>query len=208
MEFQTVAEASSACLTEKRSKFIASLSPTGNEAEARQVIDAIRSQYPDARHHVFAYRLFGGAQRCSDDGEPQGTGGAPVLDVMKKRGLYNAVAVVTRYFGGVLLGAPGLTRAYSRAAVMAADAARIVRMRRCRVYGLRIGYTDLGAFERMLRELDGRIRGAEYGTDIRLEAVVPEEDAARFESGTVGCTAGKTSPVLKSVTFCSEENDK
>ena len=208
MEFQTVLEASSACLTEKRSKFIATLSPAGSEAEARQVIDRVRSQYPDARHHVFAYRLFGGAERCSDDGEPQGTGGAPVLDVMKKRGLFNVVTVVTRYFGGVLLGAPGLTRAYSRAAVLAADAARIAVMRRCRVYDIRVDYAFLAGLERMVRELGGRIRNAGYGADVRLEAVVPEEDASRFESGVIGCTAGKTSPVQKSETFCSEENDK
>ena len=202
MEFQTVAEAVSACLTEKRSKFIAGLSPAGSEAEARRIIDDVRSRYPDARHHVFAFRLFGGTERFSDDGEPQGTGGAPVLDVMQKRGLFNAVTVVTRYFGGVLLGAPGLTRAYSRAAVMAADTARIVVMRRCRIYGVRVGYAELAGLERVVQELGGRLRDAEYGADVRLEAVVAEEDAARFEAAVVNCTAGKAVPVMQSETFC------
>ena len=116
--------------TEKRSTFIGHVFPVETEEEARERVEQVRKKYHDARHHCWCYLLReGGVLRYSDDGEPQGTAGQPMLNVFLKEEVTNAVCVVTRYFGGVLLGAGGLTRAYGGTAKLALDAAGISRMR-------------------------------------------------------------------------------
>lgn len=126
MEYRTIADSCEASLTEKRSEFIAQLAPVTKAEEAAALIEQIRAKHHKARHHVWAYRLrTDGAIRYSDDGEPQGTGGVPVLSVLQKADLCDLCCVVTRYFGGVLLGASGLTRAYSAAAALAVQNAKI-----------------------------------------------------------------------------------
>ena len=112
--------------TEKKSVFIGYAAPVSSEAEALAFVAEIKAKHSDARHNVSAY-VVGGACHASDDGEPQGTGGVPVLDVIRKSGIDNAAVVVTRYFGGILLGAGGLVRAYTRAAKEACEQAGIVR---------------------------------------------------------------------------------
>ena len=120
------AKSASAEFIERKSRFIGYIAPVSSEEEARAFIAAIREKHADATHNVWACLLRGGAvARCSDDGEPQGTAGLPTLDVLRKSGLDDCVVVVTRYFGGILLGAGGLTRAYSAAAKAAVDAAAL-----------------------------------------------------------------------------------
>ena len=131
-EFLTLKQNAEYTVVEKKSRFIGAAAPVTSEREAVAFIEAARLRHRDARHHVYAYVINDGGvigQRCSDDGEPQGTGGIPVLDVLRKQKIVNAVIVVTRYFGGVLLGAPGLVRAYGKAAALAAEEAGLVRMR-------------------------------------------------------------------------------
>ena len=160
-------------LEEKKSVFIGRAKPVASEEEAQNYIKEIRAKFPDARHHVRAYRLQGDAvMRCSDDGEPQGTGGVPVLDVLKKSGVSNAVIVVTRYFGGILLGAGGLVRCYSKAAMLAVREAQIVTLEKCRVWQVSCSYSDHG---RILAELPKF--GAEAG-----ETTIAEEATLRFIS--------------------------
>ena len=160
-------------LEEKKSVFIGHAKPVASEEEAQNYIKEIRAKFPDARHHVWAYRLQGDAvMRCSDDGEPQGTGGVPVLDVLKKSGVSNAVIVVTRYFGGILLGAGGLVRCYSKAAMLAVREAQIVTLEKCRVWQVSCSYSDHG---RILAELPKF--GAEAG-----ETTFAEEVTLRFIS--------------------------
>lgn len=126
MEYRTIAAPCEASITEKRSEFIAQLMPVLTPEEAAAFIEQIRAKHHKARHNVWAYRLRAdGAVRYSDDGEPQGTGGVPVLSVLQKSDLTDVCCVVTRYFGGVLLGASGLTRAYSAAAALAVQNAAI-----------------------------------------------------------------------------------
>ena len=125
---RTVKMSAEAEYTEKKSVFIAHVRNVTTEDEARDFIKEIKKEYSDARHNVSAYSLRGGIMHSSDDGEPSGTGGVPVLEVMKKQGIVDAAIVVTRYFGGILLGAGGLVRAYSTAAKMAVDAAGIAEM--------------------------------------------------------------------------------
>ena len=125
----TLGREATAEYTEKKSVFIGHASPVTDESHALSFIARIRKDHPDARHHVFAYSLSNGAaMRCSDDGEPQGTGGVPVLDIIRKNGFTDAVIVVSRYFGGILLGAGGLVRAYQTAAKRAVDEAGIVKL--------------------------------------------------------------------------------
>ena len=117
----------SAEFEEKKSVFIGHAKPIKTEEEALAFIKSKKAEYSDARHNVWAYRLRGDVvMRCSDDGEPQGSAGVPVLDTLKKSGVSDAVIVVTRYFGGILLGAVGLVRAYSHTASLALEAAGIV----------------------------------------------------------------------------------
>ncbi|MBO4353463.1 MAG: YigZ family protein, partial [Clostridia bacterium] len=122
-QIRTVGKAASAEIVEKKSVFIGYAAPVSSEAEAREFVASIKKKHADARHNVSAYIVSGGIMHSSDDGEPSGTAGVPVLEVIKKSGVINTVVVVTRYFGGILLGAGGLVRAYSAAAKAAIDAA-------------------------------------------------------------------------------------
>lgn len=115
-EYRIPAGPSEAELVEKKSRFIGQVFPAETEEEARACIEAVRKKHYDARHHCFCYRLANGTVRASDDGEPQGTAGQPMLAVFDRENVQNVVCVVTRYFGGILLGAGGLTRAYTKTA--------------------------------------------------------------------------------------------
>ena len=131
--------------TEKRSRFITHLYKVETEAEARARIEEMKKKYYDARHNCWCYLLQeGGVVRYSDDGEPQGTAGMPALNVLQKEELTDCVLVVTRYFGGILLGGGGLVRAYSHAAKIAVDAGGIVTRAECSVVKIRCDYTFYG----------------------------------------------------------------
>ena len=123
--FRTVAGDSEEILEEKRSEFIAAVKRVGSEEEAMAFVKERKKMHPDARHTVFAYLLRKGAARYSDDSEPQGTAGMPTLEAIRRAGVEDVVVVTTRYFGGILLGAGGLTRAYAGAAHLALDAAGV-----------------------------------------------------------------------------------
>ena len=149
--YQTIGQAASDAFTEKRSRFIGYAAPVQSEEEAVRFIADIRAKHWDAKHNVYAYSLRAGQQkRYSDDGEPKGTAGVPVLDVLQKSEVVDAVLVVTRYFGGVLLGTGGLVRAYSHAAALAVAAAGIVTVRRCAVCELRCDYTRFETAQAMI----------------------------------------------------------
>jgi len=139
----TLACRASAEMTERKSVFIGTAAPVASEEEARALIEEMRRTYHDATHNVYAYILNGGAvARYSDDGEPQGTAGIPVLNVLKMSGATDLCVVVTRYFGGILLGAGGLVRAYSAAAKLAIDEAGIVAMTDYAILCIRCSYSD------------------------------------------------------------------
>lgn len=123
MGYLTVRDFAEYEFTEKKSRFIGRVFYTPTEADAKRAIARVRAEDPEARHHVYAYVIHGGITRMSDDGEPSGTGGAPVLNAVQKNGFEDVTVVVTRYFGGILLGAGGLVRAYAKAAVGALETA-------------------------------------------------------------------------------------
>lgn len=149
--------------TERRSRFIGAIRPVETEDEALAFIHEKKKQHWDAAHNVYAYRLRDGQiQRYSDDGEPQGTAGVPVLDVLQKAGLTDCAVVVTRYFGGVLLGAGGLVRAYSHAASIAVQAGCPVEMRPCAVAEVTAGYAQHSLLERLIPACGGIIDDTTY----------------------------------------------
>lgn len=136
--YKTVCRRAQTTLIEKKSKFIASVTPADNERDAVDFVNEIRSRYPDATHNVYAYVIDeNNIFRYSDDGEPSGTAGMPVLDAVRKRGIVDAAVVVTRYFGGTLLGTGGLVHTYGASAGQGLSAAGIVIRRRCRSWRCR-----------------------------------------------------------------------
>lgn len=141
--YTTLAGEGEAEFTEKKSVFIGHAAPVRSEEEAQAFVKKYRNQYMDARHNVWAYLMKGEiVARYSDDGEPQGTAGVPVLDTIRKSGVTDAAVVVTRYFGGILLGAGGLVRAYSHTARLALEAAKIIIYEQYDVLELNCSYSD------------------------------------------------------------------
>ena len=177
-------------LTEKRSRFIGHLWPVEDEAQARGYIEQMKKQYHDARHNCWCYRLPGGVERYSDDGEPQGTAGQPMLGVFQKEGVTNVCCVVTRYFGGVLLGAGGLVRAYTQAAKLALDEAGISVVRRWVEVEVTCPYS---LFERVKSEAAaqaGVLGDIGYTDQVTVRLLLPEERVAAFSARMVELSAG------------------
>jgi len=201
MNYQTIAEPAEAELEISRSRFLARIERVETEAEARAVISAARDAHPRARHHCSAFVLGPDqrTQRSNDDGEPSGTAGAPMLDALTSAGLSDAVAVVTRYFGGVLLGAGGLTRAY-RAAVAEAvlGARRVTRAPRRRV-AILAAYDVAAQLEAEARRRGWIVGEARYGEAVEREFAVAEDQldaltalAAELSAGAAAVVAGET----------------
>ncbi len=180
-EYRTLRAPASDEFMEKRSRFIGFAQPVATPEEANVWIDGIRTQHRDATHNVFAYLLRSGQlERYSDDGEPQGTAGIPVLDVLRKRGVTNCAVVVTRYFGGVLLGAGGLVRAYSHAASLALDAAGIVTMAHCAIVTVVCDYSFYGKLSVCIPEWGGLVEDTQFGADVTVRVRIRAEKEALF----------------------------
>lgn len=176
--------------TEKRSRFLSHLFRVESEAEARRRIEEMKKKYYDARHNCWCYLIGDSVVRYSDDGEPQGTAGQPMLNVFQRENVTDVVCVVTRYFGGVLLGAGGLTRAYSKSARDALCAAGVSEMGLWAAVSVPCPY---GLFERVKGEaaaLGGIIDGAEYGAEIRLDVSLPGESVDALASRLTELSAG------------------
>ena len=177
--------------TEKRSRFIGHVWPVETEEEARARIEEMKKRYHDARHNCWCYLIRrGGVVRYSDDGEPQGTAGQPMLNVFQREGVTNAVCVSTRYFGGILLGAGGLTRAYTRSAKDAMDAAGISVVRPWTVVEADCPYPF---FERVRLEIPalGGVEGDHgFGAQVTVRALLPEGAAEAFGQRIWDLSAG------------------
>lgn len=173
MNYFTVSQPASNSFTEKKSEFIGYISPVRTNDEAVEFINKIKSMHRKARHNVYAYILRNdNITRYSDDGEPQGTAGMPVLDVLQKRGLTDVCIVVTRYFGGILLGGGGLVRAYSHTASIACDAADIMDMRLCHRLKISVDYGMYGKISYILPNFDTITLNSDFGSNVVLEIVV------------------------------------
>ena len=169
-DYKTVKTESHDEFTEKRSRFIGYVKPVKTEQEAVDFINSLRSKHWDARHNVYAYSLReGNIKRYSDDGEPSGTAGMPVLDVITKNEVYDVCVVVTRYFGGVLLGTGGLVRAYSQGAKFALDAGQIVKMQSCRVCSLICNYNQYGKISSLILDMGGVVDDTAFEAGVTLK---------------------------------------
>ena len=177
-------------LVEKRSRFIGQVWRVSSEEEARARIEETKKKHYDARHNCWCYLIRDGAVRYSDDGEPQGTAGQPMLNVFQRESVTNVCCVVTRYFGGVLLGAGGLTRAYTKGAKDALDAVGISTMSLWTLWDVPCTYP---LFERVKLEITacgGVVRDTAYGADIRLRAAFPAGGAEQFVPRLTELSAG------------------
>jgi len=183
-EYLTVACEATAELEEKKSRFIASVKPAATEEEAVQFIKNLKTKYWDATHNVYAYYIGGGnlSQKFSDDGEPSGTAGLPVLEAIKKAGLEDVVVVVTRYFGGTLLGAAGLVRAYGKSASLGIEAAGIVRCRLCFETNISMDYPLLGKVQALTASKKYKIKDTVYAQDVNMTIYIPVDEIDGFRA--------------------------
>lgn len=181
-------------VTEKKSRFIASVFPIRSEEEAMEYISNVKKKHYNARHNCFAYVLGekNETERCSDDGEPSGTAGRPMLDVLTGQGIHDALVVVTRYFGGTLLGTGGLVRAYS-AAVKAGLKASVIQ-EKIRGYHVNVqaDYNNIGKIQYIAAGMDIREETSEYGEKVMMIYEVPEEKISVFEREITEKTSGQT----------------
>jgi uncharacterized YigZ family protein len=189
----TIEEESAAELVEKKSRFIALAVHVETEEEALSIIEDLRKRYYDARHNCYAYRLgaSGEIAKSSDDGEPSGTAGRPMMDILVKKDLTDILVVVTRYFGGVLLGTGGLVRAYSGALSMALDNADVVTMIPVQLEKLKLAYSEIGKIKYILNESDVRIIDEQYGSDVELKVAVPTTAFGKLASALKEATSGE-----------------
>lgn len=180
--------------TEKRSRFIGNIFPVTTAEEAAEHIRKMQKDCWDASHNVYAYILENGVMRFSDDSEPQGTAGMPTLEVLKKEGVCNVLCVTTRYFGGILLGAGGLVRAYSHAAKLALDAAGVAVLAPYSLLTLRCPYDLLEPVRKALPAQEAEERNAEYAEAVTLTLALPAENREALCHALVELSSGRLVP--------------
>lgn len=179
--------------TIKKSRFIATVREIKNETEAAAYVEAIRKQYWDARHNCYAWRLGegGSKERSNDDGEPSGTAGRPILEVLKKRELTNTLIVVTRYFGGIKLGASGLIRAYSHTAALGLENAQIAAYTPFDVVAVTVAYSFVNLLEKLAQETDVRIEKRDFAADVTFTLAIPQTETKKVLSALTDSTNGQ-----------------
>jgi uncharacterized YigZ family protein len=193
LPYLTVARAGEHETEVKRSRFVCALARVADEAEAQAFIAAVRKERWDARHHCTAFVVGDRPrrERSNDDGEPAGTAGAPMLEVLRRRGVTDTVAVVSRYFGGVLLGAGGLVRAYGGAVAAALDAVGVVERRPVALLGVAVDHQRAGRLENDLRAAGREVRDVAYeAVGVRIEVAVPEPETVAFAAWLAEVTGG------------------
>ena len=175
---------------DRKSKFIGEIFPVETPEAAIEAIQSVKAKYRDARHHCYAYIIReGNYMRYSDDGEPQGTAGMPILDVLRRENITNVCCVVTRYFGGVLLGTGGLVRAYTKSAQLGLEAAGINQMSRYSVLLITCPYSLLGVVQNILPEHDCVVEETDYAADVTLTVTLPEGGEALLEQALKDATS-------------------
>lgn len=210
--YKTVAEQTESLLIEKKSKFIANVKPVDNEADALEFLNEIRSKYPDATHNVYAYVIDeNNIYRYSDDGEPSGTAGMPVLDAIRKRQIVDVIVVVTRYFGGTLLGTGGLVHTYGASAKMGLIKSRVVDRMLCDILSVTVSYSLLGKMQHEIMSRGYILEDTLYEDNVTFVLSVPVQDTERVTKELVnltnaGCEIVKTDK--KYVDIKSEEEEE
>lgn len=194
-EYKTVKQSGTDEFTEKRSRFIGNVRPVKTEKEAQAFVAEITRRHRDARHTAYAYLLReGGIKRMSDDGEPQGTAGLPILEVLEKSDVCDACITVTRYFGGVLLGAPGLFRAYSHAAQLAVASGGVVTMEMRGIFTFTADYAFYPKLQNLLPQLSVTVTDTEFTDRVRLTVSVPQTHETAFCEKVFDASGGQVTP--------------
>ena len=176
---------------EKKSRFIGRALPIESEQQAQEILKEIRKQYYDARHVCYAFQVDQ-ITRSSDDGEPSGTAGRPILDMIGYAGLKNVLVVVTRYFGGVLLGTGGLTRAYGQTAKEAIEAAPQMEILSVRKIDLVCDYNDYGKVDYLVRQKNIPVHSSDFGAEVTFSVMLEEENYEAFVKEVTDLTGGRT----------------
>lgn len=191
--YLTLFEGGEGTIIEKKSRFIATIEPVETVEEAEQFIERTKKKYWDARHNCHAFTVGEDMplSRCSDDGEPSGTAGKPMLEVLLGKELHNTAVVVTRYFGGTLLGTGGLVRAYTQAVQEGLSHCKTVEKCAGCLFRLDMDYTDLGKVQYQLAEMKIHIKGTEYGEKVQMEILIPRSDIEQVKKKLTEATFGK-----------------
>ena len=188
---------------EKKSRFLGRVFAVSSEDEARDLLEAVKKEHYDARHNCWCYILRGGAKRYSDDGEPQGTAGQPMLNVFEREGVVDVLCIVTRYFGGILLGAGGLCRAYTKAAKDALDAAGISKMQPWLRQQITVSYALFERAKLLIAAQEGTVEDAQYGADILITYRIPEGADEWLRTALREASSGSVVPSLLEEIFCA-----
>ncbi len=193
-EYKTVELESSDYFVEKKSKFIGYAKPVSTQDEAVEFINSIKSKHWDATHNVYAYVLReNNTQRYSDDGEPSGTAGVPVLDVILKENVTDVCVVATRYFGGTLLGAGGLVRAYSHTSKIALDATHIITMANCQIYSVIVDYSFYDRLNVLLSDFGANVIKSDFSASVSVEFSIKEDASELLKDKLTDISNGKYS---------------
>ena len=192
-QYKTVLEGGTGEITEKKSRFIATVRPVASEEEALAFLEETRKKYWDARHNCYAYSVGMNREytRCSDDGEPSGTAGRPMLDVILGEDIYNVAVVVTRYFGGVLLGTGGLVRAYSKAVQEGFRESRIIEKKHGICLTVTTDYTGIGKIQYIAGERGIPVLDSEYTDKVIMKLLIPSEDVDNVQKAVTEGTNGR-----------------
>lgn len=204
LEYKTVSQTGESEIIEKKSRFLGIAKPVSTETEAIEFLNGIRKKYADATHNVYAYMVSeNNVQRYSDDGEPSGTAGMPVLDSIRKRGLTDTAVVVTRYFGGTLLGTGGLVHAYGKCASAAIDAAAPVICRLCNIYEVSCDYSASGKITHVLEGGEFVIRNTVYTEVVRFTVCVKQGADDKFIKTVTEASNGRAKITVTSNEYVS-----
>lgn len=194
-EYVTIAQRVEDDFFERKSQFIGYIAPVSSEEEALAFLAEIRAKHRDARHNCFAYILQNGVKRASDDGEPQGTAGVPIMEVVEREGLTDVIVVVTRYFGGILLGAGGLVRAYAHAAKLAVDAAQRKVMSPAVLVEMQMDYNQYGRINNVLSKYTAIVQATAFTDLVTMRILFIERDVDAFRSELTEMTAATVEAV-------------
>ncbi len=190
--YKTIHHRSKFEFEDRKSVFIGEALPVKNESEALAFLESVKKYYPDARHHVYAYVVRDNAiMRFSDDGEPQGTAGIPILDIIRKRGLTDIAVVVTRYFGGTLLGTGGLVRAYSTSALGAIEEASVITYDLYTDVSMSVSYSDYQKITVLLSDFEFRAEDTSFGAEVEILGRVLSKNIDQFGERLTEITSGR-----------------
>ena len=202
--FQTIDGFSEANFEIKRSKFISHAEHVESEDQAREILQSIKKKFFDARHNCSAWILDDQRQKFNDDGEPGGTAGKPILESIKEKKLIQVIVVVTRYFGGIKLGAGGLVRAYHHAATLALDSAKLLTVKSMLKLRVEIDYPMFNSVERFIRQQNFPIESVKYEANVSIEVLIPPDEKDRFIENLTEIASAKFKLEILDEVFHSE----